>query len=55
MWKLKLTEVLTCDSILSRRPIVYGLALRGEEVLRALLADTENTLGLNGCGNIDEI
>jgi isopentenyl diphosphate isomerase/L-lactate dehydrogenase-like FMN-dependent dehydrogenase len=41
------------------RPIMYGLALGGEEgveeVLRALLADTEITLGLCGYRNIDEI
>jgi lactate 2-monooxygenase len=41
------------------RPIAYGLALGGEEgveeVLRALLADTEITLGLSGYRNIDEI
>jgi isopentenyl diphosphate isomerase/L-lactate dehydrogenase-like FMN-dependent dehydrogenase len=38
---------------------MYGLALGGEqgveEVLRALLADTEITLGLSGYKNIDEI
>jgi isopentenyl diphosphate isomerase/L-lactate dehydrogenase-like FMN-dependent dehydrogenase len=38
---------------------MYGLALDGEqgveEVLRALLADTEITLGLSGYKNIDEI
>jgi hypothetical protein len=36
------------------RPIIYGLALGGEEdveeVLRELLADTEITLGLSGYG-----
>ena len=41
------------------RPIMYGLALGGEEgveeVLRALLADIEITLGLSGYKNIDEI
>ena len=41
------------------RPIMYGLALGGEEgveeVLRALLADTEITLGLSGYKSIDEI
>lgn len=38
---------------------MYGLALGGEqgveEVLRALLADTEITLGLSGYKNLDEI
>ncbi len=38
---------------------MYGLALSGEqgveEVLRALLADTEITLGLSGYKNLDEI
>jgi isopentenyl diphosphate isomerase/L-lactate dehydrogenase-like FMN-dependent dehydrogenase len=38
---------------------MYGLALAGEqgveEALRALLADTEITLGLSGYKNIDEI
>ena len=41
------------------RPIMYGLALGGEEgveeVLRGLLADTEITLGLSGYKSIDEI
>ena len=41
------------------RPIMYGLALGGEEgveeVLRALLVDTEITLGLSGYKNIDDI
>jgi len=41
------------------RPIMYGLALGGEEgveeVLRGLLADTEVTLGLSGYKRIDEI
>lgn len=41
------------------RPVMYGLALGGEqgveEVLRALLADTEITLGLSGYKNVDEI
>ena len=41
------------------RPILYGLALGGEEgveeVLRGLLADTEVTLGLSGYKGIDEI
>ena len=41
------------------RPVIYGLALGGEqgveEVLRALLADTEITLGLSGYKNLDEI
>ena len=41
------------------RPIMYGLALGGEqgveEVLRGLLADTEVTLGLIGYKSIDEI
>ncbi|KAH9983254.1 FMN-dependent alpha-hydroxy acid dehydrogenase [Russula vinacea] len=47
------------QGVLVGRPIAYGLALGGEEgveeVLRALLADTEITLGLSGYGNIDEI
>ena len=38
---------------------MYGLALGGEEgveeVLRALLAETEITLGLSGYKNVDEI
>ena len=38
---------------------MYGLALGGEqgveEVLRALLADAEITLGLSGYKNLDEI
>jgi isopentenyl diphosphate isomerase/L-lactate dehydrogenase-like FMN-dependent dehydrogenase len=38
---------------------MYGLALGGEEgveeVLRAILADTEITLGLSGYKSIDEI
>jgi lactate 2-monooxygenase len=38
---------------------MYGLALNGEqgveEVLRALLAETEITLGLSGHKNLDEI
>jgi isopentenyl diphosphate isomerase/L-lactate dehydrogenase-like FMN-dependent dehydrogenase len=38
---------------------MYGLALGGEEgveeVLRALLADTEITLGLSGYRDIEEI
>jgi lactate 2-monooxygenase len=41
------------------RLILYGLILGGkegvEEVLRALLAETEITLGLIGYKNIDEI
>ena len=41
------------------RPIVYGLAMGGEEgveqILRVLLAETEITLGLVGHKDIDEI
>lgn len=41
------------------RPYVYGLALAGEEgvkaVLRNLMADFELTMGLAGCKNISEI
>jgi hypothetical protein len=43
----------------NRRPIMYGLALVGEEdfeqVLRRLLTDTEVTLGLSGYKGIYEI
>jgi lactate 2-monooxygenase len=46
-------------SVVVGRPIMYGLALGGEqgveEVLRALLAETEITLGLSGHKNLDEI
>ncbi|KAI0292446.1 FMN-dependent alpha-hydroxy acid dehydrogenase [Russula brevipes] len=47
------------QGVLVGRPFMYGLALGGEqgveEVLRALLADTEITLGLSGYKSIDEI
>jgi len=47
------------QGVLVGRPIMYGLALGGEEgveqVLRGLLADTEVTLGLCGYKCIDEI
>ena len=46
-------------SVVVGRPAMYGLVLGGEqgveEVLRALLADTEITLGLSGYKNLDEI
>jgi hypothetical protein len=46
-------------SIAVGRPFMYGLAIGGEqgveEVLRALLADTEVTLGLSGYKSIEEI
>jgi lactate 2-monooxygenase len=55
----------TCMNVCSRRrrtvgrPMMYGLAIAGqtgvEEVLRALLADTEISLGLSGYKNIEEI
>lgn len=47
------------QGVLVGRPVMYGLALGGEqgveEVLRGLLADTEITLGLSGYKNLDEI
>jgi hypothetical protein len=46
------TEALICDGILSRPECLF---LGREEMLRALLADTEITLGLSGYRNIDEI
>ena len=46
-------------SIAVGRPCMYGLAIAGEqgveEVLRALLAETEITLGLSGYKSIEEI
>ncbi len=46
-------------SIAVGRPFMYGLAVAGEqgveEVLRALLAETEITLGLSGYKSIEEI
>ena len=50
---------LTWRSVVVGRPVMYGLALGGEqgveEVLRGLLADTEITLGLCGYKSLDEI
>jgi isopentenyl diphosphate isomerase/L-lactate dehydrogenase-like FMN-dependent dehydrogenase len=47
------------QGVLVGRPFMYGLAIGGEEgveeVLRALLADTEVTLGLSGYKSIEEI
>jgi lactate 2-monooxygenase len=47
------------QGVLVGRPFMYGLAVGGEqgveEVLRALLADTEVTLGLSGYKSIEEI
>ncbi|KAH9983711.1 FMN-dependent alpha-hydroxy acid dehydrogenase [Russula compacta] len=47
------------QGVLVGRPVMYGLALGGEqgveEVLRGLLADTEITLGLSGHKSINEI
>jgi isopentenyl diphosphate isomerase/L-lactate dehydrogenase-like FMN-dependent dehydrogenase len=51
--------VRTMFSVVVVWPIMYGLALGGEEgveqVLRGLLADTEVTLGLSGYKRINEI
>ncbi|KAF8487349.1 hypothetical protein DFH94DRAFT_678376 [Russula ochroleuca] len=52
-----LEKITASSKIRSGAPIMYGLALGGEEgveeVLRALLADTEITLGICGYMNID--
>jgi lactate 2-monooxygenase len=49
----------TSWSVVVGRPVIYGLAIGGEqgveEVLRGLLADTEITLGLSGYKDLDEI
>jgi lactate 2-monooxygenase len=53
------SRLLPLMSVAVGRPFMYGLAVGGEqgveEVLRALLADTEITLGLSGYKSIEEI
>lgn len=50
---------LGASAVLLGRPYVYGLAIAGEEgvraVIRNLLADFDLTMGLSGCRNIGEI